>query len=88
MLLLTRAVADAHLGGTREGIRSCNALLSSSDYSALPLASPKPGAFNSLPPSLDAIKANPGNYYVNVHTVESERIAPDKGSIRGQLSRA
>jgi hypothetical protein len=61
---------------------------STASYSALPLASPKPGGLKSLEASLDAIRANPFGFYVNVHTVESERLAPDKGQIRGQLSAA
>jgi hypothetical protein len=34
------------------------------------------------------VRWNPFGFYLNVHTVESERLAPDKGQIRGQLSAA
>jgi hypothetical protein len=42
---------------------------SSASYAALPLDEPKAGAFKSLPPSLDAIAANPFGFYVNVRCV-------------------
>lgn len=55
-------------------------------YTMLPLAGE--GPIQPLSSLFDEIMRNPGGWYVNVHTVESERIAPDKGQIRGQLVRA
>jgi hypothetical protein len=37
---------------------------------------------------LQQVASDPGGFYVNVHTIRSERLAPGKGQIRGQLARA
>ena len=37
---------------------------------------------------LQQVSAYPGGWYINVHTVRSEQVAPGKGQIRGQLVRA
>lgn len=37
---------------------------------------------------MQQVTADPGGFYVNVHTTRSEQVAPGKGQIRGQLVRA
>ncbi len=67
-------------GGTRS-MPACSSG-GSATYKALPLAQPKPGGFQSLPPSLDAIAANPFGFYVNVRDAKRAGRQNGAGRIR------